>query len=73
VQAGRALSALLLAATEEGVLAQPLGQVVDVPEARWGLQRLLGTLGAPQMLLRLGFGVSVPVSPRRPVDEVLHT
>jgi len=73
VQAGRALSALLLTATEHGVLAQPIGQVVDVPADRWALQRLLGTLGAPQMLLRLGLGASVPVSPRRPVSEVLHT
>ena len=72
VQAGQALSALLLAATEQGMLAQPIGQVIDVPADRWALQRLLGTVGAPQMLLRLGLGTSVPDSPRRPVAEVYH-
>jgi hypothetical protein len=73
VQAGQALSALLLAATGQGVLAQPIGQVVDVPTARWALQQLLHTVGTPQMLLRLGLGASVPVSPRRPVTQVLRT
>lgn len=73
VQAGRALSALLLAATGAGLLAQPLSQVVDVPQTRWAVQRLLGTVGIPQMLLRLGQGTNLPLSPRRPVTEVLTT
>jgi hypothetical protein len=73
VQAGQALSALLLTGTEQGVLAQPIGQVVDVPASRWALQKLLGTVGAPQMLLRLGLGTSRPVSPRRPVTEFLRS
>ena len=73
VQAGQALSALLLTGTEQGVLAQPIGQVVDVPASRWALQQLLGTVGAPQMLLRLGLGSSHPVSPRRPVTEFLRS
>ena len=74
LQAGQSLSALLLAATNQGVVAQPIGQVVDIPAARWALQEHLGTVGAPQMLLRLGFGRSVdaPLSPRRPVGDVLH-
>ena len=71
LQAGRALSALLLAATTDHALAQPIGQVVDVPETRWAVQRLLGTVGIPQMLLRLGSGDAVPQTPRRPVDDVL--
>ena len=71
LQAGRALSALLLAATEEHALAQPIGQVVDVPQTRWAVQRLLGTVGIPQMLLRLGSGDALPQTPRRAVDDVL--
>lgn len=71
VQAGRALSALLLAAAADDVLAQPLGQAVDTAWARTALNRLLGTLGAPQMLLRLGHGHSDPLTPRRPVGDVL--
>lgn len=74
LQAGQSLSALLLAATNQGVVAQPIGQVVDLPAARWALQEHLGTVGAPQMLLRLGFGRApdAPLSPRRPVGDVLH-
>lgn len=73
VEAGQALSALLLLATEEGVVAQPIGQVVDVPATRWSLQRHLGTVGAPQMLLRLGLGATLTASPRRPLGDVLHS
>jgi hypothetical protein len=71
VQSGRALSALLLAATEAGLLAQPLGQVIDLPASRQALTQLLGTVGSPQMLLRIGHGTSHPVTPRRPVADVL--
>ncbi len=70
VQGGRALSALLLTATRSGVLAQPLGQVIDVPASRWSLQHLLNSVGTPQMLLRLGHGTSLPVTPRRPVADL---
>jgi hypothetical protein len=70
VRAGTALSAVLLAATEYGLVAQPIGQVIDVYGTRWALQHQLGIIGAPQMLLRLGFGSSVPTTPRRPVSEV---
>ncbi|MDP9102017.1 MAG: nitroreductase [Actinomycetota bacterium] len=70
VEAGEALSALLLAATRLGVLAQPIGQVIDVPATRWALRDRLGTVGAPQMLLRLGVGAAVPTTPRRSVEDV---
>jgi nitroreductase len=72
VAAGRALSALLLQATHEGVAAQPLGQALDVPASRAELRRELGVVGVPQMLLRLGRAESHPQTPRRPVSEVLH-
>jgi hypothetical protein len=73
VQAGRALSALLLKATEVGLLAQPFGQVIDLPASRAGLSHSLGLVGVPQMVLRLGHGTSHPVTPRRPVADVLTT
>jgi hypothetical protein len=73
VQAGRALSALLLKATQIGLLAQPFGQVIDLPASRAGLAHALGIVGVPQMLLRLGHGTSHPVTPRRPVADVLTT
>lgn len=71
VQAGRALSALLLDATAAGLLAQPLGQVIDLPASRYALQALLSTVGSPQMLLRLGHGTNQGTAPRRPVSDVL--
>jgi hypothetical protein len=71
VQSGRALSAFLLAATQVGLVAQPLAQVVDLPSSRHALARLLGTVGSPQMLLRIGHGTSRPSTPRRVVADVL--
>lgn len=71
VQAGRALSALLLRATEIGLLAQPIGQALDLPASRYTLGQVLGTVGSPQMLLRLGHGTSAPTTPRRLVADVL--
>jgi len=70
--AGRALSALLLRATHEGVAAQPLGQATDVPAERLELRRQLGVIGVPQLLLRLGRAEATPQTPRRPVTEVLR-
>lgn len=70
LQAGRALSALLLAATSAHLLVQPIGQVVDVPQTRWAVQQALGLVGVPQMMLRIGAGDAVATSPRRAVGEV---
>jgi hypothetical protein len=71
LQAGRALSALLLQAAHEGVAAQPLGQVSDLASTRVELRRRLGIVGVPQMLLRLGHDESRLQTPRRPVEEIL--
>ncbi|MDX6217046.1 MAG: hypothetical protein QOG99_2630, partial [Frankiales bacterium] len=62
---------LLLLATELGVVAQPIGQVLDLPASRRELALALGTIGSPQMLLRLGRGAGAPLTPRRAIDEVL--
>lgn len=71
VQTGRALSAMLLEATALGLVAQPLGQIIDVPASRHALARLLGIVGYPQMLLRVGHGTSQARSPRRSARELL--
>lgn len=60
------------AATRLGLVAQPLGRALDIPASRASLRALLGTMGAPQMLLRIGVGTAVASSPRRPVAEVLR-
>ena len=71
LRAGQALSALLLTATRLGLVAQPIGQVLDLPWSRAALQRSLGTIGAPQLLLRLGVGRAGATSPRRPLADVV--
>lgn len=72
VTAGRALSAVLVEATRSGLVAQPLGQATDLPSARTELRSVLGIIGVPQLLLRLGYAeVQHPTTPRRGVDDVL--
>lgn len=76
LDAGRALGALLLAATEAGLAASPLTQALDWPATRHQLRSRLHLLGHPQMLVRLGYppeDLSPVVSGRRPVAEVLRT
>ena len=71
LRTGRALAAVLLTATDAGVVAQPLGPVTDVAATRAQLQRGLGLLGHPQLLLRMGYGHGRPATGRRSVDETL--
>lgn len=71
LRTGRALAAVLLIATDAGLASQPLGQVTDVPATRVHLQRGLGLLGYPQLLLRMGYGHGRPTTGRRPIEETL--
>jgi hypothetical protein len=71
LRTGRALASILLVSTDAGLVSQPLGQVTDVPATRTQLQRTLGLLGHPQLLLRIGYGHGQPSSGRRPVTDIL--
>jgi nitroreductase len=77
LQAGEALSAVLLAATWQGLASVPLSQATEVHLTRRLLQReiLLG-VAVPQIVVRVGWGpVSygpVPATPRRPLADVLE-
>lgn len=73
LQVGEALGWLLLRATVEGVSAAPMTQVLELPETRVRLERMLGLTGHPQMLLRLGYGHGQPTTHRRPVTEAFST
>lgn len=68
---GASLIALLLRATVEGVQASPLGQVVDQPWSRRMLASELGCIGQPQMVLRVGYALPGPETPRRNVRDIL--
>jgi nitroreductase len=71
VRAGLALESVLLAATAAGLVASFLNQVVQQEGCRAPLVALLGELGHPQAVLRLGAPlVDVPATPRRPLTDV---
>jgi nitroreductase len=69
--AGQALGRVLLTATSHGVAAQPLTQLIEVPVLRERARAVLGVLGYPQLLLRVGYADPLPRTRRRLVDEVL--
>jgi hypothetical protein len=71
LRAGRALAELLLTLTAHGVVAQPLGPVVDLDVTRQQLRHELGVIGFPQIALRVGPGTGEPGAGRLPVTDVL--
>ncbi len=71
LRAGMALDAVLLRAAVHGVLAQPLGQVTDVPAFRHRLGAVLSLVGVPQIVLRAGRAASTGSTGRRGLDDVL--
>jgi nitroreductase len=72
IRAGQALERALLVATNEGVSASFMNQPVEMPDMRWLVRSPVSGSGQTQMILRLGYGIPVPATPRRPVAEVLR-
>lgn len=72
ITAGQALQRVLLTATDEGLAVSMLSQPIDVPAAREQLRLALGRSGAPQMVLRVGYGEPGIPTARRGVDEVIE-
>jgi len=70
MHAGQALQRVLLTATLRGIAAAPLTQPLETADA-WLVRDPLAGTEQPQMILRLGYGLPVPASPRRPVSDVL--
>jgi nitroreductase len=68
--AGQALERVLLTATMRGIAVSPLTQPLETDEA-WLVRDPRSGHEEPQMILRLGYGLPVAPSPRRPVAEVL--
>jgi hypothetical protein len=67
----QALQRVLLTATAEGPAVSFLSQVVEVPEVREQVSRLLRSPRPPQAVLRIGRGWPVPGTPRRRVVDLL--
>lgn len=70
LRAGRALQRVLLTATNRGIAASPLTQPLETAEA-WLVRDPRNGNEQPQMILRIGYGLPVPPTPRRPAADLL--
>ncbi len=70
MHAGQALQRVLLTATAHGIAAAPLTQPLETADA-WLVRDPREGAEQPQMILRLGYGLPVSATPRRPVSDVL--
>jgi nitroreductase len=70
LRAGQALQRMLLTATSRGISASPLTQPLETDDA-WMVRDPRSQSEQPQMILRIGYGLPVPPTPRRPVSDVL--
>jgi len=76
LRAGEALNALWLAATANGAGLLPLSAPIEIGYTRLELRRIIGDLGAPYLVVRLGIlddaGAKPAQTPRLPVDQVIE-
>lgn len=70
MRTGQALQRVLLVATNEGLVASFMNQPLEDGDLRWQVRSPQTGVGHSQMLMRIGYGVPVPPTPRRPVAEV---
>ena len=74
--AGHAMMRLMLQAELAGLASCPLSQAVDFAAFRTRVQGLMGWVGQPQMMLRVGHPVTptdqLPHTPRRGAQAVLE-
>lgn len=72
IKVGRACQRFALAATGLGLKLAFVNQPVEVPGLRPELAALIGAPDKrPDLVMRFGYGPSLPFSPRRPVEAVL--
>ena len=72
LRAGQAMQRVLLTATQHGIATSPLTQPLETGDA-WQVRDPVSGRGTPQLILRIGYGLPAPATPRRPVREVLDT
>lgn len=72
VRAGQALQRALLVATMAGVSASFMNQPLELADLRWLVRSPMTGVGHTQMILRLGYGVPLPATPRRPLSQVVR-
>jgi hypothetical protein len=71
IAAGQALQRVLLTLTHHGLVASLLSQPIEAPVTREQLRIGLRRYGPPQLVLRIGYGIDGPTSPRRPVEQII--
>jgi nitroreductase len=72
LDAGEMLEHLLLAVVREGLHFSYFNLPIHIPEFRVRIRGLLGSSTWPQLLLRIGYSLSVPPqTPRRPLEDVI--
>ena len=76
VQAGRSMMRLMIAAESNGLSTCVLSQAVDFAAFRSRVQGLMGWVGYPQVMVRIGYPdravAELPATPRRPPGAVLQ-
>jgi nitroreductase len=72
VRAGEAMQRVLLTATDDGLAVSFLSQLVEVPDAREALRKLVGAVRAPLAVLRIGHGLPAGRTPRRPTADMVN-
>ncbi len=76
LRGGEALSAIWLTAIERDLTVVPLSAAVEVAATRHTLIRMLAGVGAPYLVLRLGFAdpdhAGPPHTPRLPADQTVE-
>jgi hypothetical protein len=74
VQVGQVYERLCLLAASMGIWTQPMSQIVQVPELKQEVAKLIPAKGVtPQHPFRLGYALPEKKrTPRRPLDEVLQ-
>lgn len=73
LRAGEALSAVLLTATAAGLGTAPISDVIEFPDLRAQISRLIAGPGQPQIMVRVGHPPPgrPAQSPRRPAAQML--
>ena len=71
VRAGMAMQRVLLTATVHGVSASFLSQLVELPDVREQVRRMISGTRPPRVVLRFGYGQPVAGTPRRAPTDLL--
>jgi hypothetical protein len=71
IRVGQACQRFTLAATQLGLKTAFINQPVEVVRLRSELAALIGTKMRPDIVLRFGYGLTLPYSPRRSVASIM--